>query len=164
MTVSYQEQTPPSSQVPRLAWRGGSRQDHTVRTRIIGLHARALELPLLVRSGSLLLLFCLELGQRGQLSLCTSPLSKRENFGRRSLGPNCSGSYGTHVRESPLSGHRPQRLFRVGACLSKMGPFRWAAVSAVKMVVSPFRKGRETAICMGERNRAVVSKQALEGG
>jgi len=30
------------------------------------------------------------------------------------------------------------------------------------MVVSPFRKGRGTAISMGERNRTVVYKQALE--
>ena len=35
----------------------------TVRTRIIGPHARTLELPLLVRAGTFFFLFCLKLGR-----------------------------------------------------------------------------------------------------
>ena len=42
-----------------------------------------------------------------------------------------------------------------------MGPFHWATVSAVKIACSPFRSGRKSVICMGERTGTVSSKQAL---
>ena len=45
-----------------------------------------------------------------------------------------------------------------------MGPFRWAAVSTVKMAFSPLRKGRKRATCMGERDGIVASKQVLISG
>ena len=47
---------------------------HTVRSRIIGPHARTLELPLLVRSGSFFFSLCLKLGLRGSvLDVCLPP-------------------------------------------------------------------------------------------
>ena len=55
---------------------------HTVKTLIVGLHARTLELPLLVRPGSFFFLFCLKLGLKGSAfalrsSLLSLGLAKR---------------------------------------------------------------------------------------
>ena len=50
----------------------------TVRTGIIRPHARTLELPLLVRSGSFFFLFCLRLGLRGSVFAVRSPPYPRE--------------------------------------------------------------------------------------
>ena len=52
----------------------------TVRTRTIEPHARTLELPLLVRSGSFFFLFCLKLGLRGSVFVVRSPPYPREGI------------------------------------------------------------------------------------
>ena len=53
---------------------------YTVRTRIIGPHARTLELPLLVRSGSFFFFFCLKLGLRGPVFAVRSTPYPREGI------------------------------------------------------------------------------------
>lgn len=66
---------------------------HTVRTRIIEACARALELPLPVRSGTFLF-FCLKPG-RSVFSVVSSPIEERDFWKRLSRGFNYLGLYGT---------------------------------------------------------------------
>ena len=73
-----------------------SRRCTSVFTRTIEPHARTLELPLLVRSGSFFL-FLLSQGRAegGSFRCALALLSKRGNFGRLSARFNYSGSCGT---------------------------------------------------------------------
>jgi len=66
----------------------------TVKIGIIEPGVRALELPLLVRSGSLLFFFCLKFGLGVGLHCVHHPLSLRGNFGRLLARFNYSSPYG----------------------------------------------------------------------
>ena len=77
---------------------------YTVFTGIIEPHARTLELPLLVRSGSFFFFSCPKPGLRGPVFAVRSPpLSKRGNSRRLSVGFNYSSKYGTHSGFCPRS-------------------------------------------------------------
>jgi len=87
--LSSHETSTVKSQRLGLAWQWAAAEfaiqntpirQSTVRTRIIGPHARTLELPLLVRSGSFFFLFCLKLGLRGSVFAVRSTPYPREGI------------------------------------------------------------------------------------